>query len=430
MEKIIIKEKVTLNVIKTDKFKTNYLSFNFISPLEREKASYNALIPQVLIRGTAKHPDLASIKNRLDDLYAASVDGRVYRRGEYQICGMTASWLADKYAIDGTDVTSGTLDILEELIFEPYLENGVFAEGYVSVEKNNLIDDINGMINNKNTYAVRRCHQEMCRDEAFGICEYGEIEEIKKITPEKLYQSYKELLETSVIEIFFIGHGDVADVLAGRIGKMLEGKERRPIALGGVKVIRDVNEVKHVTEQCKAAQGKLSLGFRTGCVLGERDYLAFPVFVEMYGNSPVSKLFMNVREKLSLCYYCRAIPEGIKGIMVVTSGIEVSNKEKAQNEILEQLDSIRRGEVTDEELETAKRSLKNSYNELNDSPPSLEGWYLTRSLACISETHEDVRDGFMNVTKEDVIRIAKNIKLDTVYFLEGTLRNGDVEDDE
>ena len=176
-------------------------------------------------------------------------------------------------------------------------------------------------------------------------------------------------------------------------------------------------------------QGKLSLGFRTGTVLGEEDYNAFPVFVEMYGNSPVSKLFMNVREKLSLCYYCRAIPEGIKGIMVVTSGIEVSKKQEAQDEILAQLECVRNGEFTEDELILAKKSLKNAYDELNDSPASVESWYLTRRLAGVNEESETVARRFMDVTREDVIRVAKKIKLDTVYFLEGTM-TGEVEDDD
>jgi predicted Zn-dependent peptidase len=194
-------------------------------------------------------------------------------------------------------------------------------------------------------------------------------------------------------------------------------------------VEREVSEVKEVNEKCPAVQGKLSLGFRMGTILGEADYKGLPVFLEMYANSPVSKLFMNVREKLSLCYYCRAIPEGMKGIMVVTSGIEVENKEKAQAEILAQLESVRNGDFTDDELILAKKSLKNAYSELNDSPIALEGWYLTRRLAGIHDTPESVCNDFMSVTKEDVVLCARKIKLDTVYFLEGTLK-GEADYDE
>ncbi len=427
MEKIKISDGIMLNIINTDKFKTNYLSVNFVNFLEKDKAALYALVPQVLIRGTEKHKDLASIKNSLDELYAASVEGRVYKRGEYQVCGMTASWLADKYTLDGTEITAGTLDILEELLFRPYTENGVFLSSYVESEKNDLIADIRAIINNKNGYAVRRCQQEMCKDEAFGICEYGDEASVKEITPDKLYRAYNELLQSSKIEIFYVGSGD-KDYICSRLKKMFVSKARSYTELRKTSVRKDVSVVKEIVEKISASQGKLSLGFRTGSVVGEADYTAFPVFVEMYGNSPVSKLFMNVREKLSLCYYCRAIPDGMKGVMVVTSGIEVSNKEKAQNEILAQLESIKQGKITEEELNLAKKSLKNAYSELNDSPAALEGWYLTRRLSGLDDTHDEVCGRFMAVTKEDIVRIAQKIELDTVYFLEGTL-TGEGEDD-
>ena len=429
LKKFNITDGVTLNVIPTDKFKTNYLSFNFVQYLDRDSASLNALIPQVLLRGTEKHKDIASIKIALDELYAAAVECKIFKRGEYQVCGITASWLADRYSIDGTKITDGTISMLEELLFEPYLENGIFSGSYVESEKIDLIDDIRALINNKNSYAVTRCKEEMCRNEAFGISEYGDEESVKKITAEELFSAYKKLLETSRIEIFYVGSGDVNE-LCRRIEKMFADKTREYTPPKKTVVKYGVSEVKNVTEKISASQGKLSLGFRTGCTVSDNDYSAFPVFVEMYGNSPVSKLFMNVREKLSLCYYCRAIPDGVKGIMVVTSGIEVSNKELAQNEILAQLENVKQGKITDEELILAKKSLKNAYNELNDSPPSLEGWYLTRSLSDLDDTHEEVCERFMNVTKDDVINVARKLQLDTVYFLEGTLKGKGESDDE
>jgi predicted Zn-dependent peptidase len=306
-------------------------------------------LPQVLIRGTKKHKDLAEIKNALDDLYAASVEGRVYRRGDNQICGMAASWLSDRYSIDGTKITDGTLDIIDELLFEPLTENGVFLEKYVESEKRILIDDIRAAINNKTSYAIKRCQQEMCKNEAYGLGEYGEEAWVEKISAKDLFEAYEKLLKNARIEIFYVGSDD-KDTLTKRIAKMFEGLKRKYKELEPSKVIRNVEKVKEITEKCPVAQGKLSLGFRMGTVFGEDDYRALPVFIEMYGNSPVSKLFMNVREKLSLCYYCRAIPEGTKGIMIVTSGIEVANRQKAQDEILAQLESVKSGDFTEEEL--------------------------------------------------------------------------------
>lgn len=429
VEKIKIADGITLNVISTEKFKTNYLSVNFVNYLDADKVSLYALVPQVLIRGTKKHDSMAKLKIALDELYAASVEGRVYKRGEYQVCGLTASWLADRYAIDGTAITEGALDILEELLFEPYTENGCFSKSYTESEKQDLIDDIRALINNKNSYAVRRCKQEMFKGEAYGISEYGTEESVGAITPESLYKAYNEMLEASAIEIFYVGGGDVAK-LTDRIRSLFANRKRSFKPLKRTEVSHGVQSVREVTERISASQGKLSLGFRIGSSVADSEYRAFPVLVEMYANSPVSKLFMNVREKLSLCYYCRAIPDGVKGVMIVSSGIEVANKQKAQDEILAQLEDIKQGRITEDELVLAKKSLKNAYCELDDSPVALEGWYLTRRLSGLDDDHGAVCDRLMEVTLDEVVEAANRIKLDTVYFLEGTQGGEEEEDDE
>lgn len=428
VDKKVIADNVALNVIETKKFKTNYLSFNFVMPLERVNNGINALVPRVLVRGTDKHPDMISIKKSLDELYAASVEARVYKRGEYQICGISAGWLDDRFAIDDTDITYGTLGLVEEIIFEPYKENDVFSSSYTESEKSNLIDEIEALINNKTSYAIRRCQQEMSRDESFGISECGDIEDIKKITPESLYAGYNRLLRSARIEIFYVGRD--GEKIEERLKTMFAKLERVPESLTECRVVRKAPKIRTVDEDCPVTQGKLSLGFRTGTVIGDSDYHAFPVFAELYGGSPMSKLFMNVREKLSLCYYCKAIPENIKGIMIVTSGIENENREQTQNEILLQLENIKKGDISDVELSSAKKSLINAYKELSDSPASLEAWFLTRKLMGSDDTPEGMMEIFERTTKEEVAALARKITLDTVYFMRGTLKESEVEDDE
>ncbi len=269
----------------------------------------------------------------------------------------------------------------------------------------------------------------MCKDEPFGICEYGDENSVNKITAGSLYDAYTDLLSNSMIEIFYIG-SDLKDKLCSKIYAMFKTFHRNYSGMTKSIVKRTVDEKKEIIEKSPVTQGKLSLGFRLQNVLGEPMHEVFSLLYEMYGNSPVSKLFMNVREKLSLCYYCRVIPEGLKGIMIVTSGIEVDNRQKAQEEILYQLECIKRGDFTDEELELAKKSLKNAYNELKDTPSSLEGWYLTRRLAGLSDDPMDVCDMIMKYTRDDIINFARMIELDTVYFLEGTLKGDEDNEDE
>lgn len=422
----VIKKKIAdgiyLNFINTDKFKTNYLSVNFITRLNKETASLNALLPAVLKRGTVKYPTMADINEQLENLYATGIYSRVYKRGENQIIGFTSHMLENLYTIDDTDILSGTLDMLEQLIFYPVTDNGIFLKSYVDGEKVNLIDNINALINNKNRYAIWRCQEEMCKDEAFGVAETGTVKDVEKITPESLYEQYKCILNESQIEIYYVGQCDI-DWLSGKLAGIFKNINHVDNKLETV-VIRSADKIKEITEEQPVTQGKLSIGFRTGSVLNDGDYHKFVLFNEIYGGSPTSKLFMNVREKLSLCYYCHSIAESLKGIMVVASGIEVANKEVAQAEILLQLENIKNGIITEDEIVSAKNSIINGYRTINDSSSSLEAWYMNRMFAGIVSSPEEAIELIDSVTKADVVEIANKITLDTVYFMKGTLTGG------
>jgi Predicted Zn-dependent peptidases len=427
----VIKKKIAdgiyLNFIETDKFKTNYLSVNFITKLNKETASLNALIPMVLKRGTVKYPTMAEINEELENLYATGIYSRVYKRGENQIVGFTSYMLDNSYTIDDTDILASTIDMFDQLIFCPKTENGVFIESYVDGEKSNLIDNINALINNKNRYAVWRCQEEMCKDEVFGIPESGTVEDVEKITPQSLYTQYKNILNESQIQVYYVGQCDI-DWLSDKLTELFKNINHTDVKLETA-VIRKAETIKEITEDQPVTQGKLSLGFRTGSILNDGDYHKFILFNEIFGGSPTCKLFMNVREKLSLCYYCHSIAESLKGIMVVASGIEVANKELAQSEILLQLDNIKNGIMTDEEITSAKNSIVNGYRTINDSSSDLEAWYMNRMLAGLTSSPEEAIDLINSVTKDDIIEVANKITLDTIYFLNGTLTGGD-EDNE
>ncbi len=405
---------VFLNVCDTPKFKNNYLSISFAQPLCRETASMNALLPLILTRGTVSYPTMEKMSAALDNLYASNINTRCFKKGEVQFVGFNCGILSNSYATDGCDIFGGTLDILREVIFEPYTENGLFSEKYLDTEKKNLCDRIAAQINNKTSYAITRANQEMCKDEAYGISAMGDIENVDKIDNAALYGHYKKMIETSQIEIFFVG--EYTAEIEDKIRRSLCFEARTPVALE-TSVVRTADAVKEVTEEQNVNQAKLSIGFRTGKVLSDGDYYKFVLFNEIYGGSPTSKLFMNVREKLSLCYYCKSIPEPQKGVMIVTAGVEESNKEKAQNEILVQLDDIRECRITDEEFESAVSSVLNAYREIDDNPESIESWYLGRMLACLTTTPAQTAEQIRSCTKEEVADMAKGITLDTVYFM-------------
>ena len=416
-----IADGVNLTYIETDKFKTGSLSVNFIAPLDRASAAKNALIPNILMRGSKKCPNMAEINKKLDYLYASSLSARNMKRGEMQIFGMGAGMIDSAYAMNGEDIIAEVTDFVGEILFNTITNGNSFDTAYTESEKSNLIDAIKAKINNKTYYARQRCIQEMCKNERFGLDETGTVEDVAACTAENLFAHYKTALETYPVEIFFVGKCDI-DSLAGKLAQMFTKLDRKPIEIPKTEVIRSCGNPKNITEDMPVNQGKLTIGFRSGITLRDDDYPALMMFNEVFGGGVTSKLFMNVREKMSLCYYCASAPDATKGLLTVASGIEVDKREIAEKAIFDQLEAIRAGELTDEEITSARMGLINNYRELSDSARGLETWYLGRSLHGLSDTPDDVIEALSGVTRDDIVAAAKKASLDTVYFLNGTLK--------
>lgn len=414
---INIANGVNLNYIETDKFKTNYFSFNFIAERSRERAHLNSMIPLILMRACAKYPTQADINKRLQYLYSGDILARNETFGEYQIFGFKVNMLDNRFVKD-MDITKETSELLAEMIFNPYLVNGAFDSEYTKGEKIGLIDAIEAEINNKGKYATTRLMSEMCKDEVFGIPKYGTKEDVEKIEPNELYEAYKYALSSYGIEIYFVGKCDI-DAFAETFKQCFEGVERSPIAIKEAEIVTEVKEVKEVIDVERVNQGKLVIGFRSGYRYQENKYHLLQLFNEVFGGSPVSKLFMNVREKMSLCYYCRSIIAQRSGVMLVSSGIEDKNYEVAKNAILEQLDEIKKGNITAEELESAKKSIRNGYLAIYDSAEAQEAWAFFRGMCNISTTPIDECEKIDNATIDEIKEMASRIKLDTVYLLKG-----------
>lgn len=411
-----IKKGINLNIIYTEKFKTDYISVKYFLPVTRQNNAASSLLPKVIMRGTAGYPDMEKISYALDDLYAAEIYPRVSSRGETQLMGFGASFLKERFSVDGTEIRGGVLSMLKEFLFRPLLEGGAFRAEYVESEKKQLIDSIRARKDNKMRYAVQRCEEIMCENEPYGIPTLGYAEDVEKITPQSLYDFYKYTLENAHCEIYYIGSVE-KDTVEREIRELFANAPETQDISCPCTVIRSAQEQREVTEETDAEQSKLTIGFRCGTVLSDGGWHKFAVFAQIFGASPTSKLFMNVREKLSLCYYCSASADPLKGVMLVYSGIKTENREKAQKEIFAQLEAIKNGEISERELENAKKSVINSYNSLFDSPSSLDGWYTGRLMAKINSSPEEAIELAKRVTKEDVINAAQKITADTVYFM-------------
>ena len=405
-------------LLKTEKFKAGLISVLFLSALDEKTAAVNALFPQVLLRGCEKFPNMTALARRKKSVYDTGLGATIYNIGENQVYGFNLDVLNDRYSIDGMKITEEATDLLLDVITSPVTENGAFKAEYVESEKKRLTDRINAQKNNKNAYAVNRCTEEMCRGERYGISEIGTVETVSAATPESIYSAYKRALKCARLEIVAVGSFDAS--LKDKFAEAFSRFEREPEALCETEILRAPRgAVRRFTEKQKVTQGKLVIGFRTGSVISDADYAATALAVEIYGGSPISKLFMNVREKKSLCYYCSASPDGTKGIMTVRSGIDFSKYEAAKDEIYRQLELMKNGEITENEFEGAKKTLINSIRERSDDPGAMRGWYLGRLISGAKQTTEEYIDEINRVTMDQVKEKAAGFLPDLEYFLKG-----------
>ena len=413
---------VFLSHLRSDKFKTACMSVTLLTQLRRETAAMNAVIPFVLNRGTTRYGDMEQLSRRMDELYGAAVEPVVRRIGEIQCIGFYGSFPEPDYLPGGEALLGDTCALMAQLLLDPATRGGLLLPQYVDSEREKLLDIIRSRMNDKRSYALTRCIEEMCCYEDFAVSRFGSESEAENIHYKKLTRHYRELIQTCPVEIFYCGKTDFKAVSAA----MREAFSTMPRGEIDYDIGTDLrmnaveDHVRFVEEEMDVTQGKLVLGFRLGECMEEPDIPALYVFNAVYGSGATSKLFMNVREKLSLCYYASSAVYLHKGIMLVSSGIEFDKMDAARDEILAQLDSVRRGEITDDELRSAKKSVASDLRAVQDSIGELEGFYLSQALDGLDYGPAELAALAEDVTKEDVQAIAKSIECDLIYFLKGS----------
>lgn len=420
---------VWLSHLQTDKFKSACLSLNLLSQLSRETASMNALIPFVLRRGATGYEDMEKISARLDELYGTAIEPVVRRIGEIQCVGFFASIPEGDFLPGKENVLRPACDLLGRLLLSPATRGGLLLPQYVDSEKEKLLDIIRSRINDKRSYAVTRCIEEMCCYEDFAVGRFGSEAEAENINYKKLTRQYRSLLQTSPIEIFYCGRSSKKE-LVSCLRDVLSALPRGEIDYDiGTDVRMNALEEKPraVTEELDVTQGKLVIGYRLGECMEEAEPAPIFVFNCVFGGGTTSKLFMNVRERLQLCYYASSMVSLQKGLLLVASGIEFDKFEVTRDEIFRQLDAIRQGDISDEELNSAKSCVASDLRAYTDSQGELEGFYLTRALEGLEYGPMELAELVEDVTKEDVMRIANSLACDMIYFLKGS---GQAEEDE
>lgn len=421
MEKIMLFPGITLMGFRDDRFKQGCLSIQFLRPMCREEASCNALLPTVLLRGTGKSPDLRHITLRLDDLYGASVGAQVRRIGDIQTTGLYAGFMEDPYAFGGDEILRPMAQFLLEMIRDPVLENGIFREDYVESEKANLISAIDSQLNNKRAYAMAQMLKIMCSGDSYGIPRLGQREHVEKITAQSLFDHYKRVLQESPVHIFYVGSRKVEQV-AELLGPMVRGLAQN-LQYHPEQTPFHGAEPSDREETMEIAQGKLCMGYVTPITNRHEEFPAMQVLNTILGAGMTSKLFMNIREKESLCYDIGSSYQGCKGLLLVSAGIDSDRKEQVMAGIAGQLQDCCRGNITEEELEAARQMLLTQLEAVHDSPGAMEHYYGTAALSGLGWTPEQYREKVLAVTAQQAAKAARTLREHTVYFLRGPVHD-------
>ena len=400
---------------KTDKFKTAVISLTVSAPLD-EKAGINALLLRLLARTNKNYPTMLEMNRHLASLYGASISPIIKKSGDIQLLTLCLNMIDDRFALDAEKVSKAGTELLCSCLFEPDVTMSGFDEDNVEREKRLLIEKIESDRDDKRVYSFNQMLHNMCESEAYGLSEYGEIEEIKNITPKQLFDQWKKLILTCPVTVCAVGSS--SDTVKAFIKPYFERFEKQDLCQLRTEFITHADEVKTISEKQPVTQGKLVIGLRAGMTYDMDNFAAIRLMTAIFGGGTFSKLFANVREKMSLCYYCSARLVSSKGIITIESGVETGNMQKALSAIRNELDDMRKGNFSDEVIESAKLSLCDSLNSVTDSNSSILSWFLSEITCGEFKTPEDIAQMIRDVSREEIILAANMVTEDTVFMLE------------
>ena len=413
-----LKKGIKLHTINTDKFKTNLIAVFLTTKLDRKTVTSNALISAILRRGSKTMPTQEEISKQMEEMYGASFDCGLDKTGDNQVLKFYVETLNDNFLPQGGEnLLKISVEKLLDIVFNPITENGKFKQEYVEQEKSNLKQRIEGKIDNKARYALDRCIEEMYQDKPFGLYKFGYVEDLENIDESNLYEAYKKLIETCKIDIFI--SGKINQNIEEEILKnenIMNLEQRTPDYVVSNNNIKEKKQENTVTESMDVTQGKLVLGLDVNI---DNEYLKYDVLVynSILGGSANSKMFQNVREKAHLAYVASSSYLRYKNNIFINCGIEISNYEKAVELIKKQIDDMKKGDFTEEEIENAKKGIIATIKTIEDEQDTEITYYLGQELTNHVISVKEYMDRIQKVTKQNVIDIANKISINTIYFL-------------
>ena len=415
---IDIKNGIKLHTIKTEKFKTNLIAVMLTTKLDKNTVTKNALIPAVLRRGTKFMQTQEEINKKMEDMYGASFDCGLDKTGDNQILKFYMETVNNEFLPqDAENMIKSSIEKIFEIIFNPYLENGVFKKEYVEQEKENIKQIIDGKIDSKARYALDRCIEEMYKNEPFGLYKFGYVEDLKDINEKNLYEYYLQLIKTCKIDIYISGIIDENIQNTIKQNENIEKLEERNPNFEEFELIKkESKETKEIQESMEITQGKLILGLDVNILDKDARYKIM-IYNSLLGGSANSKLFQNVREKASLAYTASSSYYRFKNNIFINCGIDIPNYQKALEIIKKQIEDMKNGDFTEEEIENAKKGIIASIKTIDDEQDTQITYFFGQELSGTKTSLEEYIENIQTVSKEDVLEVAKQISINTIYFL-------------
>lgn len=413
-KKISLKPGINLHIINTNKFKTNLVAVFLTTPLNKENVTKNALIPMILRRGSKTLKNLEEINNKLDEMYGASFDCGIDKTGDNQILKFYMESINNNFLPENENLLKESIEVLFDLIFNPETKNNSFKDEYVNSEKENLKQIIQGKIDNKAKYAYERCVEEMYKGKPFGLYKFGNIEELEKINAKDLYEYYKKLTAECKIDIFI--SGEIDESIEKDVVSILNLNEREPVYNKKSEELEEGKNTQTIEEHKEVSQGKLVIGLQVGKKDKDSKYSAI-IYNAILGGTPTSKMFQNVREKAHLAYVAGSNYVRQKNNVFIRCGIEIENYQKALDLIKVQIEDMKKGDFTEEDIKNAKTSIISTIKAIPEEQDSEITYNFGQEISGQKMKYEEYEQKINEVTKQSIIDIANSVKIDTIYFL-------------
>lgn len=415
-EVLVAKQGYRLHILPSKKYKTISIVAKFKAPLKREGITERALLPHVLQKATNNHPDVRSLQGAFENLYGTALSSDGSKKGENHVISFRMEVVNEAYLNDQEPILEEAFKLFHEVLFDPKLEDMGFDASIVKREKQTLEQKITSIKDDKMSYANLRLMDNMCAGEPYALHVHGYLEDMSAITPQSLYNYYQSMIKNDLLDVYIIGDLDqeFSEKLTEKYFVRDESSNEDNDQLS---VSKQIDEVKEIVEREEVNQGKLHIGYRTYTKFGDDDYYALQIFNGIFGGFPSSKLFMNVREKHSLAYYAASRFESHKGLLLVFSGVDPKDYDQAKSIILEQMEAMKKGEFTEEQVNETKELVINQLQETMDNANGLIEVLYHQMISGSEMPANELMENIRKVTKKDVVQMANKIDLDTIYFL-------------